>query len=72
MYAHLNNKILFQIDDEQFKKILSYIDIGQKEGAKLVCGGKTVGSEGYFIQPTIFADVKEDMKIAQEEVNLDI
>lgn len=57
-----------QIDDEQFKKILSYIDIGQKEGAKLVTGGKAVGSEGFFIQPTIFADVKENMKIAQEEI----
>uniref|UniRef100_A0A914DC71 Aldehyde dehydrogenase domain-containing protein n=1 Tax=Acrobeloides nanus TaxID=290746 RepID=A0A914DC71_9BILA len=51
-----------QIDDGQFKKILSYIDIGQKEGAQLVTGGKPFGDQGYFIQPTIFKDVKENMR----------
>uniref|UniRef100_A0A914BXJ9 aldehyde dehydrogenase (NAD(+)) n=1 Tax=Acrobeloides nanus TaxID=290746 RepID=A0A914BXJ9_9BILA len=57
-----------QIDEEQYKKILQYIEIGQKEGARLVTGGKPIGGEGYFIQPTIFADVKDNMKIAQEEI----
>jgi aldehyde dehydrogenase (NAD+) len=57
-----------QIDEDQYKKILQYIEIGQKEGARLVTGGKPIGGEGYFIQPTIFADVKDNMKIAQEEI----
>uniref|UniRef100_A0A182QSK4 Aldehyde dehydrogenase domain-containing protein n=1 Tax=Anopheles farauti TaxID=69004 RepID=A0A182QSK4_9DIPT len=57
-----------QIDDTQYKKILGYIEVGQKEGAKLVTGGKTVGTEGYFIEPTIFANVTDDMTIAKEEI----
>lgn len=57
-----------QIDDTQFKKILNYVEVGQKEGAKLVTGGKRVGTEGYFIEPTIFANVTDDMTIAKEEI----
>lgn len=57
-----------QIDDDQMKKILSLIEYGKKEGAKLVTGGKQFGKDGYFVQPTIFADVKSEMKIAQEEM----
>ena len=41
---------------------------GKKEGAKLLSGGKRVGDRGYFIEPTVFADVKDEMKIAQEEI----
>jgi len=63
-----------QIDGDQETKILRLIEHGKKEGAKLVTGGgKFVGKEannGYFIQPTIFSDVKSEMKIAQEEVFL--
>lgn len=44
------------------------IDSGKKQGASLVTGGSRVGDKGYFIQPTVFADVKDDMKIAKEEV----
>ena len=47
---------------------MGYIDAGKKEGAKLLTGGKRVGDKGYFIEPTVFADVKDDMKIAREEI----
>ncbi|HEY6290720.1 MAG TPA: aldehyde dehydrogenase family protein [Terriglobia bacterium] len=57
-----------QVDDAQFEKVLSYIDAGKKEGAKLVAGGNRVGNRGFFIEPTVFADVKDDMKIAREEI----
>jgi aldehyde dehydrogenase (NAD+) len=57
-----------QVDEAQFDKVLSYIESGRHEGAKLVCGGNRVGDRGYFIQPTVFADVHDDMKIAQEEI----
>jgi aldehyde dehydrogenase (NAD+) len=57
-----------QVDDAQFDKVMSYIDSGKREGASLLCGGERVGDRGYFIQPTVFGDVQEDMKIAQEEI----
>jgi aldehyde dehydrogenase (NAD+) len=57
-----------QVDHAQFDKVMSYIDSGRAEGAKLVCGGERVGDKGYFIQPTVFADVQDDMKIAKEEI----
>ncbi|MBI5875177.1 MAG: aldehyde dehydrogenase family protein, partial [Deltaproteobacteria bacterium] len=60
------------INDSQMQKILNYIEIGKKQGAKLVTGGKayTKGgcAKGYFIEPTIFADVQPNMRIAQEEI----
>ena len=46
----------------------SYIDAGKKEGAKVEIGGERHGEKGYFIQPTIFSGVSEDMKIMQEEI----
>ena len=46
----------------------SYIDTGRKEGATVETGGSRHGNEGYFIQPTIFSNVSEDMKIMQEEI----
>jgi len=57
-----------QVDDAQFDKVMSYVESGKKEGAKLLCGGERVGSRGYFVKPTVFADVKDEMKIAQEEI----
>jgi coniferyl-aldehyde dehydrogenase len=57
-----------QVDKKQFDKILSYIDIGVKEGATLLTGGKPACKTGYFIQPTIFADVTNDMKIVKDEI----
>src|SRR5215467_12653823 len=57
-----------QVDDVQFEKVMGYIHAGKREGAKLLCGGEKTGSRGYFIKPTVFADVRDDMKIAQEEI----
>lgn len=57
-----------QVDKAQFDKIMKYIESGKKQGAKLVTGGERVGDKGYFIQPTIFADVKDDMEIAKDEI----
>src|SRR6267378_1836575 len=57
-----------QVDQDQFNKVMSYIDAGKKENAKLVTGGNRVGDKGYFIEPTVFADVQDNMKIAQEEI----
>lgn len=57
-----------QIDDDQFKKILELIESGKKEGAKLLCGGGRLGNKGYFVEPTVFADVKDNMRIAREEI----
>ena len=55
----------------QFEKILRYVDVAQSQGARLVCGGKPLAGAqgaGLFIEPTIVADVTNDMRIAQEEV----
>jgi aldehyde dehydrogenase (NAD+) len=57
-----------QVDETQFEKVMSYIDAGKREGARLMCGGGRVGDRGYFVAPTVFAEVKDDMKIAQEEI----
>jgi aldehyde dehydrogenase (NAD+) len=59
------------VSQEQMNTVLGYIEVGKKEGAKLIAGGNRVsvdGSKGFFIEPTIFGDVKNDMKIAQEEI----
>lgn len=47
---------------------MALIEAGKKEGATLMYGGQRHGTEGYFIQPTVFANVKDDMRIAKEEV----
>jgi aldehyde dehydrogenase (NAD+) len=57
-----------QVDDVQFEKVMSYIDCGKKEGASLLAGGNRAGDRGFFIEPTVFADVKDSMKIAREEI----
>jgi acyl-CoA reductase-like NAD-dependent aldehyde dehydrogenase len=56
------------VSDEQFDRVLSYIDIGKQEGAKLVTGGERIGDRGYFVQPTVFGGVDNQMRIAQEEI----
>ncbi|XP_007454564.1 PREDICTED: retinal dehydrogenase 1 isoform X2 [Lipotes vexillifer] len=57
-----------QIDKEQYEKILDLIESGKKEGAKLECGGGPWGNKGYFIQPTVFSNVTDEMRIAKEEI----
>jgi aldehyde dehydrogenase (NAD+) len=57
-----------QVDNDQFHKVMSYVESGKRDGANLLCGGERVGDRGYFVAPTIFSDVKDSMKIAQEEI----
>jgi aldehyde dehydrogenase (NAD+) len=57
-----------QVDKAQFEKILSYIDKGKSQGARCVSGGERFGALGYFIKPTVFSDVKDNMAIAREEI----
>jgi aldehyde dehydrogenase (NAD+) len=57
-----------QIDGAQFEKVMSYIEAGKREGAELLTGGKRVGDHGHFIEPTVFANVQDEMKIAREEI----
>ncbi len=56
------------VDHLQLDRVMSYIESGRREGATLACGGDRVGNRGYFIQPTVFADVEDGMKIASEEI----
>jgi len=58
------------VSNDQFQKILGYIESGKSQGARLVEGGTRVGNKGYFVRPTVFGDVKDDMKIAKEEVKI--
>jgi len=57
-----------QVDKDQFEKVMGFIESGKKDGARLAVGGKRHGSKGYFVEPTVFTDVKDHMKIAQEEI----
>jgi aldehyde dehydrogenase (NAD+) len=57
------------VDEDQMNKILEMIESGKKEGARLVAGGAREGDRGYFVQPTVFADVEDNMRIAREEVS---
>ena len=57
-----------QVDNDQFEKILELIESGKKEGATLQTGGKRFGDKGYFVEPTVFSDVKDDMRISKEEI----
>ncbi|CAL5443085.1 unnamed protein product [Camellia sinensis] len=57
-----------QVDKVQFDKILSYIEHGKREGATLLTGGKPCGEKGYYIEPTIFTDVTDNMLIARDEI----
>jgi len=49
-------------------KILELLESGKKNGATVACGGNKWGTEGFFVEPTVFADVTDDMRIAKEEV----
>jgi len=56
------------VDKLQFDRVLGYIQKGVEGGAKCVVGGKRFGNEGYFVEPTLFVEVKDDMQIAKEEI----
>ncbi|HMO15437.1 MAG TPA: aldehyde dehydrogenase family protein [Pirellulaceae bacterium] len=57
-----------QVDQNQFDKIMGFIERGQNQGANLVCGGNRFGDQGYFIEPTVFDDVQDEMDIARLEI----
>ena len=57
-----------QVDQAQFDKIMKYIDLGKKSGATMVTGGNRVGDKGYYVEPTLFAGVKDEMEIAKDEI----
>lgn len=57
-----------QVDQAQFDKIMKYIDLGQKGGAKMLTGGKRFGDKGYYVEPTLFDQVTDDMAIAKDEI----
>jgi aldehyde dehydrogenase (NAD(P)+) len=57
-----------QVTKIQYDRILSYIDIGKSEGATVLCGGNPHSDKGFFIQPTVFTDVKDSMRIFREEI----
>ena len=56
------------ISREQWTKVQRYVDIGVEQGANLALGGRTPQADGFFQEPTIFTDVRNDMTIAQEEI----
>ncbi|MFZ2155064.1 MAG: aldehyde dehydrogenase family protein [Bradyrhizobium sp.] len=60
------------VSQAQYDRVMSYIDIGQKEGARVACGGKRPAGDkyekGFFVEPTIFVGVNNDMRIAREEI----
>ncbi|XP_065828874.1 retinal dehydrogenase 2-like isoform X2 [Oscarella lobularis] len=57
-----------QIDGEQLTKIMDLIRSGKEEGAKLECGGNRIGDKGFFVEPTVFSNVQDGMRIAKEEI----
>ncbi|MCG4455878.1 aldehyde dehydrogenase family protein [Pseudomonas sp. MMS21-TM103] len=56
------------VSPQQQARVLDYIETGKREGAELVYGGEPVEGPGYFVQPTIFAHCRNDMRIVQEEI----
>jgi phenylacetaldehyde dehydrogenase len=56
------------ISDEQFGKVLGYLESGRNDGARAVVGGGRVGDRGYFVQPTILTETNPDMKVVREEI----
>ena len=56
------------VSREQREIVMRYIEMGQAEGARLVCGGRIIERDGFYIEPTIFADVTDEMTIAKDEI----
>jgi len=56
------------VSEEQLKRVTGYMASGFDEGARAVCGGKQIGEEGFFVEPTVLVDVGPDMKVVREEI----
>jgi aldehyde dehydrogenase (NAD+) len=57
-----------QVDEDQFNKIMHYIDRGNDQGARCLTGGKRFGDKGYYVEPVVFDNVTDDMDIATDEI----
>jgi acyl-CoA reductase-like NAD-dependent aldehyde dehydrogenase len=57
-----------QVSEAQMRSVLGYVDTGKKEGARLVCGGERPAGKGFFVRPTVFTGVRNDMTLAREEI----
>ena len=57
-----------QVSEAQMRQVLGYVDTGKKEGARLVCGGERPAGKGFFVRPTIFTGVRNEMTLAREEI----
>ena len=56
------------VSERQMQIVQGFIEKGKAEGARLVCGGERVGTDGFFLEPTVFADVTDGMTIATDEI----
>ncbi len=56
------------VSEEQLQRVCNYLDIGASEGATAVTGGKKLGDKGYFVEPTVLVNTKDDMRVVQEEI----
>jgi phenylacetaldehyde dehydrogenase len=56
------------VSEEQMNRVCGFIESGRTEGARAVVGGKRVGDSGYFVEPTVLVDTKDDMQVIQEEI----
>ena len=56
------------VSREQFDRVKGYLEVGKKEGATVAAGGEAGAGKGYFVKPTLFSNVKNDMQIAREEI----
>src|SRR5215472_12810789 len=56
------------VSEEQLRRVCGYMESGVSQGAKAVVGGQKKGDKGYFVEPTVFVDTKDDMKVVQEEI----
>src|SRR6266496_5399912 len=56
------------VSDEQLQRVCNYLEIGLAEGAKAVVGGNKIGDRGYFVEPTVLVNTKDNMRVVQEEI----
>src|SRR5450631_70636 len=56
------------VSEEQLQRVCNYLEIGLKEGATAIAGGKKLGDKGYFVEPTVLVNTKDNMRVVQEEI----
>ncbi len=56
------------VSEEQLQRVCNYLELGMREGATAVTGGKKLGGKGYFVEPTVLINTKDDMRVVQEEI----